>query len=252
MKKVFPFKIPKSLHESIIVQEDKAVILYNKLHQHEEVQLTYIINGSGKLFVADSVHSFTSGDLFVIPGNSPHLFQNTEEEGVNASLISIFYVENTVKQSLLTFPELTNIHRFFELSTSGYKLTNNLETASEIIQKLPNATPFKKFSLFIELLNNLSRLQKEPLTGFVYPKEISNNEGQRMQAIFEFVTNNFQKEISLEKIADLAYMTPNAFCRFFKQRTNKTFFQFLIELRIEHACQILAHKKDIAIGENSF
>ena len=43
-------------------------------------------------------------------------------------------------------------------------------------------------------------------------------------------------------------MTPNAFCRFFKQRTNKTFFQFLIELRVEHACQLLSSKRELNIN----
>ncbi|MGB5500658.1 MAG: AraC family transcriptional regulator, partial [Maribacter sp.] len=74
---------------------------------------------------------------------------------------------------------------------------------------------------------------------FIYPKKIGNRDGQRLQVIFDFVINNFQQEISLETVANLAFMTPNAFCRFFKNRTNKTFFQFLIELRLEHACQLL-------------
>jgi AraC-like DNA-binding protein len=46
----------------------------------------------------------------------------------------------------------------------------------------------------------------------------------------------------------MAFMTPNAFCRFFKQRTNKTFFQFLIELRVEHACQLLGSKRELNIN----
>ena len=38
-------------------------------------------------------------------------------------------------------------------------------------------------------------------------------------------------------------MTPNAFCRYFKQRTNKTYFTFLNEIRIERACKLLRDKE---------
>ncbi len=72
-----------------------------------------------------------------------------------------------------------------------------------------------------------------------------------MQLIFDHVMKNFQQEISLQSVADLAYMTPNAFCRYFKQRTNKTFFQFLIELRIANACKLLIYEKELPIEEVS-
>jgi AraC-like DNA-binding protein len=43
-------------------------------------------------------------------------------------------------------------------------------------------------------------------------------------------------------------MSKNAFCRYFKKRTNKTFFQFLIEIRIENACKMLHTNKDYSIS----
>ncbi|WP_342454892.1 helix-turn-helix domain-containing protein [Tenacibaculum sp. L6] len=47
-------------------------------------------------------------------------------------------------------------------------------------------------------------------------------------------------------------MTPNAFCRYFKQRTNKTYFTFLNELRIENACKLLSSDKSMAISEIAY
>lgn len=68
-----------------------------------------------------------------------------------------------------------------------------------------------------------------------------------MQVIFDYVMKNFQNTISLRDVAGLVYMTPNAFCRFFKQRRNKTFFQFLIQFRVDNACQVLENKADLSI-----
>ena len=73
--KVQPFQIPKPLHENLIVQVDRAKMFYNQLHQHKELQLSFILKGNGKLIIGDSIHPFNDGDFFAIGANSPHLFK---------------------------------------------------------------------------------------------------------------------------------------------------------------------------------
>ena len=85
---------------------------------------------------------------------------------------------------------------------------------------------------------------KKTLTNFVSSKKMGSSQGERMQTIFDYVVTHFQNEINLDTVSSKVHMTPNAFCKFFKQHTNKTFFQFLIELRIEHACQLLNRGDD--------
>ena len=69
-----------------------------------------------------------------------------------------------------------------------------------------------------------------------------------MNDVFQYAMDNFQDNISLDDIADIAFMSKNAFCRYFKKRTNKTFFQFLIEIRIEHACKLLYKDQDLSVS----
>jgi AraC-like DNA-binding protein len=63
-----------------------------------------------------------------------------------------------------------------------------------------------------------------------------------MNAIYKFLMKNFNRDISLAEVAGLAAMNPNAFCRFFKSRTQKTLTQFINEIRIGHACKLLANE----------
>ena len=72
-----------------------------------------------------------------------------------------------------------------------------------------------------------------------------------MRDIMEYTTNNFRQDISLTQIARVAAMTKNAFCKYFKKRTNKTYVQFLNELRVEHACKLLVASNDQPISEIS-
>ena len=164
-------------------------------------------------------------------------------------MISVFFTKSSFGDHFFEIPEMEQIQEFFTRSAAGFKVTSNSEIPARLMHQIAVTDKFSKFLSFLELLRKLSIADYKILTGFVYPKKLSVNEGNRMQTVFDFVMNNFQHEISLNEVAEMAFMTPSAFCRFFKLRTNKTFFQFLIELRIEHACLLLTGDASLAISE---
>ncbi|MCG2462189.1 AraC family transcriptional regulator [Flavobacteriaceae bacterium F89] len=249
--KIYPFKIPKQLNENLVVQVDQGESFYNRLHQHEEIQIAYIVKGQGKLVIADSIHPYRPGDIFVIGGNSPHLFKSIEQGEGMSHMISIFFTEQSFGQYFLEINELESVHRFFNKARVGFKPLTKNASMERIMRKLPENDKFSRFILFLKLLKKLCNCETKELTNFIYSKQMSNHDGQRMQIVFDYVIHNFQNEITLKKVAELIHMTPNAFCRYFKQRTNKTFFKYLIELRIEHACQLLKNNPDISIAQIS-
>ena len=71
---VLPFKIPKPKNEALVYQEDHEVFFYDKLHQHEEIQISLILKGSGTIIVGDSINAYNKFDVLVIGGNVPHVF----------------------------------------------------------------------------------------------------------------------------------------------------------------------------------
>lgn len=236
--KVLPFKILKPINQNLIVQVDEAEMFYNQLHAHEEIQLSLISKGHGKLIAGDSIHNFKEGDFFVIGSNCPHLFQN-EKTHTHVKMISLFFTRDSFGSDFFNLADLQSIRSFFEIANDGFRLLSDKDFVNGLMINFPKQDKLTRFINLLMLIKILCKAEREILTRFVYPKKIGNRDGQRLQAIFEFVLNNYQSEISLETVANLAYMTPNAFCRFFKNRTHKTFFQFLIELRLEHACQLL-------------
>lgn len=40
--KVLPFKIPKPQHEALVYQIDREQVFYDQLHQHAEIQISYV------------------------------------------------------------------------------------------------------------------------------------------------------------------------------------------------------------------
>lgn len=245
--RVQPFQIPKPLNENLIVQVDRAKMFYNQLHQHKELQLSFILKGNGKLLIGDSIHPFSDGDFFAIGANSPHLFK-TEKAPEDVHMISLFFTEHTFGDNFFEISELEEINSFFKISKDGFQLLSDKKEATQLMLQLPQVSKLSRVIIFLRLLALLCKADRSSLTEFKYPKEISDLAGERMQVIFDYALHNFHHEVKLTSVASLVYMTPNAFCKFFKQRTNKTFFQFLIELRIAHACQLLQKNKDLSIA----
>ena len=248
--KVLPFKIPKPKNVSLIYQEDKGKILYDKLHQHEEIQLCAIVKGEGSIVVGDSIKEYKSGDVLIIGSNVPHVFKSDISNCSSTFMQTLFFTKTSFGERFFELGDFTEIQQIFKISESGGILTSNKEEVLKLFISLKKASNLERFILFLKIVNQLLKAEIKPLSTFIYPRKYSDNEGKRMSNIMEYTMNNFQKEISLYTIAEISYMTPNAFCRYFKQRTNKTYFQFLIEVRIENACRLLKNK-DLLITEVS-
>jgi AraC-like DNA-binding protein len=69
--------------------------------------------------------------------------------------------------------------------------------------------------------------------------------------VFAYIVDNFHNEISLNKAAEIIGMTPNAFCKYFKKITRKTFMETVINYRINFATQQLI-KTDKTIADVCF
>lgn len=246
MLKALPFKIPKKRHESITIQIDKATSFYNKLHQHEEIQISYIKKGEGKLLIADSAHSFKKDAIFCIGSNNPHLFQ-ADKNCPEIQMISLFFTQKSFENSFINIPELSQLNQFFIRTELNFKVYSNTNDLQQLMNAIVKSKKLTRLILFFQIIQKIINGENSVLSEFKSAKKISDSEGKRMQVVFDYVMNNFQNIIVLENVAALVFMTPNAFCRFFKQRTNKTFFQFLIQLRIAHACQLLENKTDISM-----
>ncbi len=246
--KVHPFKIPKKPNENIIVQIDKAPLFYDRLHQHEEIQLSYIVSGKGKLLVGNSVSTFEPGNFIAVGSNLPHLFQS--QEGTEVSqMISLFFLKESFGKGFFEMDEMRVLTPLFELMGYGLKWSDHTHFLGNLFNGLKKQDKFNTFLKFLKLLHYLSNQKCQQLTETGYPQKLSANQGERLQLVFDYAFKNFNKHLDLGEVAAQIHMSKNAFCRFFKQRTNKTFFQFISELRIEHACELMAENQEMAIAE---
>lgn len=250
--KALPFQIPKPTNDALIYQEDHEYIFYDQLHQHEEIQLSYIAYGSGTLIIGDGISSYQKGDVLVIDGNLPHVFKSDLNSEVKSKMLSLFFTKESFGKEFFNLEEMSETRSFFRRIENGFKCTSHLHFLETAFLSLHNQTKLIQFTTFLKILQLISKAKKEPLSNYIYRKQYSINEGKRMREVMSYTIEHFQEPIKLKTISEIASMTKNAFCKYFKKRTNKTYVQFLTELRIEKACKLLSQNNDVSISQIAF
>ncbi len=244
-------------NESFMVQEDIQSTFYGILHTHPEIQITIILQSTGTLLAGDYIGQFKPGDLFVIGSDCPHVFRNdlgptghTEEY---AHSISIFLGPQLLESSPLQIPETDDFFTWIGKTRSGLRTSaDRLTSVKHDFLKIRNEEGLSKLSTLLQIINALNAteemevLLEEPLT-----RQVNEAQGKRLKEVFDYILQNFTNAISVEEISEVAAMTPQAFCRFFKRSTRKTFTAFLNELRVYRATQLL-RDKDLSISDVSF
>ncbi len=246
--KVLPFTIIKSKQDSLILQEDIEGEFYSQLHQHKELQISLIKKGEGSLLVGNTFNNYKEGDLFVFGSNLPHVFNSDTSKIKKSYMMTLFFTKDSFGEGFFEIEELKSLKSFLKKTENGIKLSVSKNTTITF-EKLFKTNKLNRFILFLTLLKQLNGSKFNSLSSFIPLKKFSDVEGKRMNAVFNYTVSNYQNEISLETISDKANMTKNAFCKYFKKRTNKTYTTFLNELRIEKACSLLQTKTEYTIAE---
>lgn len=247
--KVLPFRIPKPEHDTLIYQEDKEIVFFDKFHQHEEIQVSYIAEGEGTLVVGDTINYYKKGDVLAIGGNLPHVFKSDINTNTQSEMLTLFFSIDAFGASFFELEELRELKPFFRKVNYGFKLSSKSKKLSQLFLQLRDSSKLQRFIILLEILKILSKSRTQPLSSFIYDKKYTDSEGERMRAIMDFTMQNYHYQVSLDDVAQVAAMTKNAFCKYFKKRTNKSYFTFLNELRVENACKLLVSEKELSIAD---
>jgi AraC-like DNA-binding protein len=248
-------KIAFQPSQSFSVRNDSVPYFFNALHFHPEIELVHIEEGSGTQYVGNHLQLFKSGDMVLTGSNLPHLWKCDDvyflpQSTLRAKATVIHFLPEAFGLDFFEMPEHKIIKQLFQKAKLG--LTIEGETKIIIANLMQELVALRGSTSIISLLQILDVLSKSKdciaLNGEDSLILQSEKESERMNNILHYLFENFSKPITLECISKEAKLSPNAFCRYFKQRTNKTFGAFLTELRINYACKLIV-ETDKAIGD---
>lgn len=241
------FKVPLCRDKTLYLEEHNDADFYDAAHFHEEYQLTYIVAGRGTLVVGQNSYLFKPGDSYLFGRNLPHVFKKdykhqSSADNARAHHFSIFFSGDAVVAFLNEVSGSSSIQELLRQADLGLKL--NEQQSSVLLSKMKRFRYLDDFDKLLGLLSMLEYISKNTdycvLTNEICRDFQFDEHGtQKMTEIFNFIEQNHSKRISLSHIAGRFNMNPSSFCRFFKSRTQKTFSQFLIELRVARACELI-------------
>ena len=236
----------ESLNQSFLVKKLHEPFFDPNWHFHPHYQLFTVIKGTGTRFIGDDIRHFEEGDTVFLGPNMPHLWRSDRNYFEKESLLKtegivVYFKEDFLGNDFFEKPEMFDIKSFLKNSERGLDLTGTLgvEMVSDL-KELLGLTGFEGISKLLNILHKLSVTNDyQYISSSNYTNTHKISETERMRIVHEYVLKHFKENINLSTVASLSNMTEAAFCRYFKSRTNKTFSDFVKEIRIGNACKIL-------------
>src|SRR5699024_5005463 len=156
------FQIPKIENEGVVVQYDNLDHFYDQLHHHPEFQLIYILDGTGNLFVGDSITAFEAGNLFLFGSNQSHILKSDpkffrSECKENSRSISIFFHQQSLGDGFFDISETTAIKDLINRADRSLAFAPTVASAiGQRMKELVNESGFDRFLETLSILNKLA------------------------------------------------------------------------------------------------
>jgi len=239
-------KVDANAEHSFSVRENIYPFLYNYRHYHPELELTYIRKSSGTRLAGDSIERFTDGDLILLGSNLPHMWRNDdhyfqENSDSHIESIAIHFLMDFWGDKFLELPENKHIYILLQEARRGFKILG--DTHRVVVEKMEEILHQHGTARLMKLMEMLDIIARSPereflaSQGFVDQYEVNPND--KINDIYQYTLSNFKNGITIKEVAKHVHISPNYFCRYFKQRTSKTYIQFVTELRVGYACELL-------------
>lgn len=241
MKDILKEITPISSDDLFIVLNHPNADFDYPVHYHSEYEINLLIDAPGERIIGDSNESYGNLDLVIVAPNIPHAWKSDKIEGNHVITIQF-------KSEILNYPILNKnlfrpIRQLLVDSTRGIRFPEEtMERISKRILKLTRMQGFHSVLEFLSILHDMATADKEILISNQYDihETIRTSKSRRIAKVINYIDQNLSKPIKLAELADLVGMSESAFSHFFRKKSNITVINYINNLRVAKACQLLA------------
>lgn len=244
----------KIMHEQLNLKGKKSItIKWDEFphftfpwHFHPEFELVYVLKSFGKRFVADHVENFKGGDLVLLGSNLPHFWKNDEvfftgDPQYEVNAVVIHFPPDFFSHQIEDYPEFYQIKRLLNEASRGISFSQQVsESLGPGLKKLLKMKGMERTLHFIKILDKLAHTcEYKLLASETYRSDFRDWSTNRLDKVMHIINSTYRDPIKLEEIAGHIGMNPSAFSRYFREKTGKSFTEFVMEMRIGYACKLL-------------
>lgn len=216
-------------------------------HYHKFTEIAFVEKGSGYHYMGDRRYVFKAGDLFIINSDIPHNFVPFEEMTVS----NILFLPDFIDLSQIMCPAFREITREHLLSYAleDEETFNRICLPPQLLQHVMGLyrTMLSEFEIKRDGYLQMLRLLLLQLFVYIFRGIKSRQEQGRADSdkmlfdqITSYITEHFSKNITLEEVCAMAFLSKSQFCRQFRDHTGSSFKEYTQNLRINEACRLLA------------
>lgn len=212
-------------------------------HYHSEFELHLITDTKGKLFLGDYVGNFQPGNLVLVGPNVPHNWISTDVPASGVALRDrvLHFSDTPLFESAVLMPELRDVLGLLEKSHYGIEFFGISDYVAEQFDKIKVSSGTKRLAQFLDLLSVLSHHKDFRILSTVHIQGVSTQiYTHQISQIVDFVSANYENEITLNEVAKQFGMSTCTLSKTFKKATGNTFTDFVNRIRINKACELLA------------
>lgn len=244
---------PLSKNDSFIIFDRVKDTFDYPIHHHPEFEINFIENGKGlRRVVGDHIEEIDDIELVLIGPNLYHGWEQHSCKSAKIHEITIQFHNDLFDDSLLDRRIMTDIKEMFNRSIHGILFSKKtvLDLKEQLVQ-LPRLEGMDYFLQIISILQDMANSRNQRLLSSYTIDFDKFEEDDKMKIIYDYIQKNFAEKITLNEVADVVSMGVVSFNRFIKKRTNKTFVNYLNDIRVGYAARWLI-EKDLSISEIAF
>ncbi len=208
-------------------------------HRHPECELIVITEGSGTALIGDYIGDYKQGDVFFLGSDLPHWFRKSKQDAIGSAIV-VHFLKDFWGNGFLALPEMHVITGLLKNDSTGIQLLGSFSQEIDLmIREIEYTEGLERIQLLLRCLERIGLSEQHKVITMAFDTIAGREENIVIEAIIDYSFKNFLNPISLEEVASSTNMSVSAFCRFFKKNIKKSYFDFIKELRIGHACKLL-------------
>lgn len=213
------------------------------LHWHNEFELNYIVSGRSEFICGEDKFTADTGDIIVIPPNMLHaLYPYEHETQVYDTLVfreELFGIGKEERCGISCMePIISGNHRIHMPITrnhEGYEVIR--ECVEQIFMCARANTPIADLRMKSELLRFLWLLEEKGCIETVRNQD--ERQTENIRDVLEYINLNYKENICVDHLAEMAHLSKSYFMYRFKKIVGVSAMEYIIQLRIKHACDML-------------
>lgn len=233
----FPFNI-----SDVNGQNDELPMEMRRLHNHDCLEISYVIQGGGQYLVGDKRFELRTGDICIVNNQEYHMMFNA---GMLLKVM-VFNIDLVWNGSQMDYMYLK---AFFERSEQELPFLKGelpitkavASVISDIDYEWKEKKPGYRILIKADLLKMLGMIYRyyEETESFCGQKAASWANYHSVIRVVDYINDNYSRHLTLGEMAEMVHMSENYFSGIFSEVLKMPFSRYVLEKRLSQACILL-------------